>query len=110
MSRHLTPLDVCIALIAPLKDLGEIGGVNQKSAYNWRVGSGWRAAGDIPPVAARRILAHAEALGLGVEPRHLLCGAQLPDVEAILARRGMSDGDIARHLMVRGLSLKVAAE
>ena len=84
--------------------------MNQKSAYNWRVGSGWRAAGDIPPVAARRILAHAEARSLGVAPRHLLCGARLQDVEAILAGRGMSEGDIARHLMERGLSLKVAAE
>ncbi len=110
MSRHFTPLDVCIALIAPLKDLGEIGGVNPKSAYNWRAPSSWRAAGDMPVPVMRRLLAHSETNGLGVEARWLICGATRDQVEAALAARGLSAEQSARLLMERGLGFAEAAE
>lgn len=93
MGKHLTPYQVCAALIGPPPVLSAICGLNDKAAYLWRRPSKGRAAGDIASTAhMRRLLAHAEALGLGLTARHLICGADEDEIERILAARGNEPG------------------
>lgn len=90
MSKHLTPLDVCERLIAPLKDLGGPARCHPKSPYHWRKASSWRAAGDISPLNARNLLAYSRSHGLGLTADHLICGASPAEIDAILAARAVS--------------------
>lgn len=85
MSKHLTPLEVCERLIAPRARLGELIGYKPKAAYNWVNGSVWRAPGDMPPDANRRILRHARAMGIVFEPVWLIEGADASEIEALLS-------------------------
>lgn len=85
MSDHLTPLEVCEKLIAPRKSLGELIGYKPKAAYNWVNGSAWRSPGDMPPDANRRLLDYAEARGIPLTAEHLIRGADLAEIEALLS-------------------------
>ncbi len=81
MSSHLTPLEVCERLIAPVSKLGVQAGMGEKSAYAWQHGSQWRDAGDMPPRVNRKLLAHARRNGIPLTPEHLICGAKRADVD-----------------------------
>lgn len=83
MSNNLTPLEVCVELVAPLKDLGEIAGYHAKGIYHWRNPSSWRDAGDLPPRAMRTILAHARKNGLPLTERHLIWGATQQEIDEL---------------------------
>ncbi len=87
MSAHLTPLQVCERLIAPLQELGPICGLNPKAAYTWQKVSEQRAPGDLPPVHGRALLDHSDRHGLGLTAEHLIRGAGEAEVAAILAAR-----------------------
>jgi len=88
MSTHLTPLDVCEALIGGPEVLAPICGRNAKSPYLWRRSANGRAAGDIPStIHMRALLAHSAARGLGLTADHLIWGAPAAEIDAILARR-----------------------
>lgn len=87
MSTHLTPLEVCERMIAPLKDLGRLIGLQEKAAYKWRHASKWRGAGDMPPDANRKLLAYAEEKGIPLTADHLVRGADLAEIEALMSDR-----------------------
>jgi hypothetical protein len=87
MSKHLTPLEVCEQLIDTIQQLGPLCELNRKAAYAWRNPSEQRAAGDIPPVHARRLLAHSAAHNRGLTADHLIWGAPEDEITAILAAR-----------------------
>lgn len=91
MSNHLTPLEVCEALIGPLPQIEKICGKRPKAGYGWRRPSTIRPAGEIPHDAYKRaLLAHSAAKGLGLTETHLIWGAPAAEIEGILAaRRGM---------------------
>ena len=84
MSSHLTPLQVCERLIAPLSQLGLILGDNAKAAYAWQSQSKWRDAGDMPPRANRKALAHAKANGIPLKAEHLIKGASRDDIDDLV--------------------------
>jgi hypothetical protein len=90
MSNNLTPLEVSERLIAPLEELGPLCGLGLKAAYMWRNASKQRAAGDIAPVYARRLLAHSARHGLGLTADHLIWGAPEDEIAAILAARAQT--------------------
>lgn len=84
MQSDLTPFQVLERLIGPPPELSRIVGHSRTAAYNWRM----RAPGDVPtPAAMRRLLAHSDAHGLGLTADHLIRGASLAEIEAILAAR-----------------------
>lgn len=87
MSDHLTPLDVCAALIGPLSELERIAGYQPKAAYAWRRSSTTRPGGDLPSKVQRALLAHAEARGIPLTAEHLVRGASRAEIDAILASR-----------------------
>lgn len=88
MSNHLTPLQVCEALIGPLPKIETICGHKPKAAYSWRRGSMYRDRDDIPsPRHMRALLAYSAARGLGLSEAHLIWGAEAAEIEEILARR-----------------------
>ena len=84
MSSHLTPLQVCERLIAPIAKLGEIAGSGNKSAYAWVNPSKWRDAGDMPPRANRKLLKYAKRKGIPLTPAHLIFGATRAEIDALL--------------------------
>jgi hypothetical protein len=86
MSRHLTPLDVALALIGPPERLGAIIGLHVKTPYGWRHPAKDRAAGDFPSTNhMRALLAHSQKHGLGLTADHLIFGASEDEVAAIIA-------------------------
>lgn len=91
MSTHLTPLEVCERLIAPLKDLGRLIGYQEKAAYKWRHGSIWRQPGDMPPDANRRLLTFAAARQIPLTADHLIWGAEASEIEELV--KNMPSGD-----------------
>lgn len=93
MSSHLTPLEVCEHLIAPIAKLGAIAGTNEKAAYAWRPSSQWREAGDMPPRANRKLLKYAKRHGIPLTEKHLIWGASRAEIEALL--ENMSAQEIA---------------
>lgn len=84
MSSHLTPLEVCARMIAPVKDLGELMGMHAKSAYAWRRGSDYREPGDMPPRVNRKMLKYAKAKAIPLKAEHLIWGADRDEIEALL--------------------------
>ncbi|MBW4710712.1 hypothetical protein KX928_23225 [Roseobacter sp. YSTF-M11] len=84
MSSHLTPLEVCERLVAPLKELGKIAGQNEKAAYAWRNGSQWRDPGDLPPRANRKMLKFCRRHDIPLTAEHLIWGASIEEVHALL--------------------------
>ena len=92
MSRHLTPSEVCEALIGKPAVLGEVCHVDAKSPFGWRLPSKNRAAGDIPSAThMRSLLAFSAARNLGLTADHLIWGADEDEVAAILASRGSAE-------------------
>lgn len=83
MSSHLTPLEVCEALIGGLETIGEAAGVHPKTPYGWRQGSINRAPGDVPVPRMRALLNYAAARGIPLEERHLIWGATPGDIAAL---------------------------
>lgn len=90
-SAHLTPVEVAERLIGGPDLLAGIVGVNPKAPFLWRRQSGWRDAGDMPPRANRAILAHSDQHGLGLTAEHLIRGAAVAEIDAILAARVAPD-------------------
>lgn len=84
MSSHLTPLEVCERLIAPLKDLGQIAGLGAKAAYAWRNPSQYRDAGDMSPRANRKLLKWAARRGIPLTADHLINGAKRAEIDDLL--------------------------
>ena len=88
MGKHLTPTEVCEALIGPPQALGPICGYGTKAAYLWRRASTGRDPGDIPSAPnMRALLAHSDQHALGLTAEHLIHGASEAEIEAILATR-----------------------
>ena len=86
MGTHLTPLEVCEALIGPLDRIAAILGHHAKSPYHWRRASAIREAGDLPSLRiVRQLLEHSDAHGLGLLPEHLIFGATRAEIDALLA-------------------------
>ncbi|MEM9579081.1 MAG: hypothetical protein AAF891_00220 [Pseudomonadota bacterium] len=83
MSSHLTPLEVCERLVAPLANLGAIAGQNEKAAYAWKNGSKWRDPGDLPPRANRRVLRYSRRNNIPLTAEHLIWGASIEEVHAL---------------------------
>ena len=81
MSNHLTPLQVCEALIGPLEKIGLAAGLTEKAPYRWRNASQYRDAGDIPLKSARKLLAYAAARGVPLKAEHMVFGAPKTEVE-----------------------------
>lgn len=112
MSSHLTPLNVCLALVGPLPVISAVCGKHEKSAYGWRHASQIRDAGDIPGTREQRaLLRHAAKHDLGLVAEHLIFGASELQVRAILAARGFDDAEIDKRLRpICGPQRQVAAE
>ena len=88
MSKHLTPLAVCEALIGPPQALGPLIGFNRATAFRWRHASKWRQAGDLPGAPVMRaILAYARANDIPLKPEWLIEGAPADEIEAAVAVR-----------------------
>lgn len=103
MSRHLTPLQVCERLIAPVKGLGVRLGFHPKSAYAWREGSRLRGPGDMPARANRRALEVAERIGAPLVARHLIWGASEDEIEALeVALAQGIDAELLRATVAHG--------
>lgn len=83
MRAHLTPIEVCEALIGPIETVAVAAGLNRKAAYRWRAPSQYRDAGDIPLRAARRLLTHAAAHGIPLTEAHLIWGAPRHEIERL---------------------------
>ena len=98
MSTHLTPIDVVECLVAPIGELGKIAGLNDKAPYNWRRESQYRAAGDIPHHAMRRIHAHASARKIPLTADHLLWGADWKEIDKLVEGMGKT---MPQHLRDR---------
>jgi hypothetical protein len=82
MTKHLTPLEVCIYMIGPEPELGRICELNPTSPYSWRTARRWRDGGDLPSSRIqRRLLAHAKAKGIPLNPEWLIWGASSAQVE-----------------------------
>jgi hypothetical protein len=89
MSKHLTPTEVCEALIGKPAVLAEICGVDPKAPFGWRQPSSNRLAGDLPSTPHQRaLLAYSEANGLGLTADHLIRGATEAEVQDILSSLG----------------------
>lgn len=84
MSSHLTPLEVCEHMIAPISKLGVLIGLHEKSPYAWRRGSDYRDAGDMPPRVNRKLLMLAKARKLPLIADHLIWGADREEIEALM--------------------------
>lgn len=84
MSSHLTPLEVCERLIAPLAQLGEKLNLKPKAAYAWRKASEWRDAGDMPPRVNRRALKYASKHNIPLKPEHLIAGAKRDEIDDLV--------------------------
>lgn len=85
MSDHLTPLQVCEALIGPLPVLERIAGYRPKAGYAWRRSSDGRPGGDFPSAALmRRFLAHAAAKGIPLTADHMIWGASAAEIEQLM--------------------------
>jgi hypothetical protein len=81
-------LDVCKHLIGREDVLAGICRVEDKSPFAWARPSKYRDAGDFPSARhMRQLLAHSDTHRLGLTARHLIEGAQLAEIEAILAAR-----------------------
>lgn len=93
MSSHLTPLEVCEMLVAPIAKLGVLADMNEKAAYAWRNGSQWREAGDLPPRVNRTLLKYAKRHGIPLTPAHLIWGASRSEIDALL--QGMARRSVA---------------
>lgn len=88
MSDHLTPVQVCERLIGPLPVLEGIVGYRPKAGYGWLRSSGGRDPGDFPSVRLmRRLLAHAAAKQIPLTADHLIWGASVDEIAALLANR-----------------------
>jgi len=88
MANHLTPLEVCEALIGRREHIGDLLGIDPKSPYQWRHERGARAAGDLPYVSyLRRLLTHSTTYQLGLELEHLIFGASRAEIDEILKTR-----------------------
>lgn len=98
MSTHLTPIDVAECLIAPVGELGELAGLNEKAAYNWRRSSQYRSAGDIPHHAMRRIHTHAKARQIPLTADHLIWGAPWEEIAELVEGMGKT---MPAHLRAR---------
>lgn len=82
MTKHLTPLEVCIHMIGPEPELARICGLNATSPYHWHTSRRWRDGGDLPSSRIqRRLLAHAEASRIPLNPEWLIWGASSAQVE-----------------------------
>ena len=82
MSYNLTPLNVCCAMIAEMKDLGGIARQEAKAGYGWQRGSKYRAAGDLPSYAQRHMLAYAQKNRIPLKPEWLIVGAKPVEIQA----------------------------
>jgi hypothetical protein len=99
MSSHLTPLQVCEALIGSLETIGEAAGVHPKTPYGWRQRSVNRAAGDIPVPRMRNLLAYAAAREIPLEERQLIWGATPGDIAALKrAPVGVPEADLSAQV------------
>jgi len=88
MSKHLTPTEVCEALIGKPDVLASICHIDPKAPFGWRQASKGREPGDIPHARhLRALLAHSAARQLGLTAEHLIWGAEAAQIEAILAAR-----------------------
>lgn len=83
MSDHLTPLQVCEAVIGPLPVLERIAGKRPKAGYAWRREAHNRRSGDLTPDAMRRIWRHVERNKLPIKPEWLIAGAPRSEVDAV---------------------------
>ncbi|MEL6809102.1 MAG: hypothetical protein AAFO97_15120 [Pseudomonadota bacterium] len=84
MSKHITPLEVAEATIAPIEELAVLCGLNAKAAYGWRRETKHRAAGDFPSAnIIRQIYDHARARGIPLELRHLIYGASQDELAGL---------------------------
>lgn len=90
MSDHLTPLEVCERLIGPLEQIARVTQQHPKTPYTWRRPAKGRDGGDLPSARlGRQLLAHSDAHDLGLTAEHLLRGANVAEIEQILAARAV---------------------
>lgn len=89
MSSHLTPMEVCEKLIGPPEQIAiACRFKSPQGPYRWRHAAKDRDAGDIPSaVSMRALLAWSEARNLGLTPAHLILGAKVSEIDAILDAR-----------------------
>lgn len=93
MSYHLTPLEVCDALIGSPAQIATICGLKPKATYPWRRKSDWQEAGDIRAAKyMRKLLHYSRRHKLGLEAKHLIFGATRADVARILETRAPRTG------------------
>lgn len=81
MKQHLSPVDVCVALLGSVPAVGEAAGLRGKSAFPWRRPSNFRDAGDLPSVRVlRKIHGELVARDLPVKLEWLVYGAAIDDL------------------------------
>ena len=83
----LNPMQVLERLIGKPEAISVAAGLQPKAAYNWRHANGDRRAGDIPGAAhMRALLDWARANGAPLTPAHLIYGASVAEIDALVAR------------------------
>ena len=81
--KHLTPLEICIAVFGSIDLVGQICGISDKSPHHWKRGSKTHDAYDIP--SARHMRSLLDAAGereLVLHPVWLIYGADDVDVKS----------------------------
>lgn len=97
MSDHLTPLEVCLALIGPLDHLGRIAGLKPKAGYFWRNSSRNRNAGQLPPRVQAKILMYARGENIPLTADHLIFGASRAEIAALQDNLAVVGADRGRE-------------
>lgn len=94
MSNHLTPLEVCEALIGPLPEIEVITGNRPKAAYAWRRDAQSRQAGDMPPRVNRKLLAYARRNNKPLTADHLIFGARRDAIDDLVQKMKRDGADL----------------
>lgn len=85
-------MQVLERLIGKPELISEAAGSHPKTAYAWQRQSKWREAGDIPSARLMRtLLDYAEANSIPLTAAHLVRGATVAEIDALLqAARGQA--------------------
>lgn len=86
MTYNLTPLEVCERLLGGIEAVAAAGGVTPKTPFGWRREAQYRRAGDLPSTQIqRKILAFAKANDIPLTAEHLIFGATVEEIGALLS-------------------------
>lgn len=88
MSDNTTPVEVLVALLGRVDDLGAAIGLDRKAGYVWRRPAARRKAGDLPSVdVVKKFKAYSDQHGLGLTLDHLIYGADQAELDRLLGKK-----------------------